>query len=576
MAYALINDKTPRLNSLVQRIVHDAQGGLLPLFAILLFAVIAVIGATLSLSMDNSSATNLQHSADSSALGGAIAFLQSDSPRAQDRTQEAKAQAMRLAQQNANYDLTRLDLGTVTEDVYGQHFTMEVELQFKPVNAAASLTGRNANIDIKRRAVASATWGFPLCILALETSEAGFFTQDNASLSAGDCIIWSNSDSQHSTHVKAGKVSANYLCAHGNIRRGPSGVIRGKTTKDCDKLPDPMKGWSPPKAGNCMAATAFHPPQSFEGNIKDAPEFDKQNSEFYGAPSRMLKTELDVPGSPTTVFYWGGKLLKQYKDINRKSLRDNCHAHKKETRFHCHRKDNQFGLVDHRDFNATRYVPEAGQQTYSTPREAHIAGDRGITQFHDLAERDNLEDWEYARDTNFRPVTDTLLPGTYCGIDIAWGHIRMEPGIYFIKGAPLQVTRRAKLTAEGVTLIFTDPGAYLRVSDEAEFTISAPVTGDTAGIAIAEARNTRDPKLGKMVSRLSGKGAAAIIGLIYLPGQDFFLSGAGTGDQASPLLQMIVNRVAMRGDSKLNIEFEPSATSVPVVLKPERAARLVE
>ncbi len=39
---------------------------------------------------------------------------------------------------------------------------------------------------------------------------------------------------------------------------------------------------------------------------------------------------------------------------------------------------------------------------------------------------------------------------------------------------------------------------------------------------------------------------------------------------------MIVNRVAMRGDSKLNIEFEPSATSVPVVLKPERAARLVE
>lgn len=548
----------------------------MPLFAIMLFAVLAMIGATISLGMDNSSATNLQHSADSSALGGAIAFLQSDSPRVQDRTNEAKAQAMLLAEQNANYELTSLDLGTVTEDAYGQHFNIEVELQFKPVNAAAGLTGRNANIDITRRAVASATWGFPLCILSLASSKPGFITKNSVELNAGDCIIWSNSSGRRSAHLKDGQVTANYLCAHGDIRRGRNAVVNGKTAEDCDELPDPMADWDPPTAGNCVGATSFQPPKSFVNNGRGAPELDKYNTEFYGGPALMLNTRLDTQNSPTKEVFWGKKLERRYQEIDRSSSADNCHSHAGAEHFHCHKKNKQLGEVDHRDYKVTRYVPEGGEDSYATVKEARASGEAGIVDFDDLARIDNLADWEYARDTNFRPVTDTMMPGTYCGIDISWGHVKMQPGVYFIKGAPLKVSRRAKLTADGVTLIFTEPGAYLRVSDEAEFNISAPIDGDTAGIAIAEDRNTRDPSDGNMISRLSGEGAASIIGLIYLPTQDFFLSGAGTGDQASPLLQMVVNRVAMRGESKLNIDFEPGNTSVPVVIQPEREARLVE
>ena len=209
-------------------------------------------------------------------------------------------------------------------------------------------------------------------------------------------------------------------------------------------------------------------------------------------------------------------------------------------------------------------------------REAQLAGEQGINDFYDLSKLDNLEGWEYERDRTFRKVTDTLKPGTYCGIIVAWGHVEMEPGVYFIKGAPLQVTRNAKLTAKGVTLIFVDEGAYLRVSDLAEFNISASVEGETAGIAIAENRKTADPVHGNMISRLTGRGLASIVGLVYLPTQDFFLSDAGTGDQTSPLLQMIVNRSAMVEDSVLNIDFEPGETAVPAVIQPERSARLVE
>ena len=79
-----------------------------------------------------------------------------------------------------------------------------------------------------------------------------------------------------------------------------------------------------------------------------------------------------------------------------------------------------------------------------------------------------------------------------------------------------------------------------------------------------------------MVSRIAGDGTASLIGLIYLPTQDFFFSGNGTGDQSSPLLQIVVNRVALVDGSKLNIDFKPSQTTVPVIIEPERTARLVQ
>ncbi|MBK74667.1 MAG: hypothetical protein CME85_04120, partial [Henriciella sp.] len=124
-------------------------------------------------------------------------------------------------------------------------------------------------------------------------------------------------------------------------------------------------------------------------------------------------------------------------------------------------------------------------------------------------------------------------------------------------------------------LIFTGPGAYLRVSDEARMTLKAPTEGDLAGIAVAERRNTRTNGL-PVVSRLTGTGKLSIVGLIYLPTQNFFISGSGAGDQSSPLLQIVANRIAIRDTGRLRIDFEPGKTDVPVAIKPARIARLVE
>ena len=568
--------------------LRSNQGSVLPIFALMILAILALIGATISLSMDSRSANNLQHTADSSALGGAIAFLQSESPRSQDRVQQARDQAILLAEQNADYELTDLDLGTVTEDAYGQHFSLEVELQFKAVNATADWTGRNANVELRRRAVASATWGFPLCILTLDESGPGFTLEDLANLQARDCIIWSNADGRTSAYLKSGRLGSNYLCAHGDVFRGGRTIVQGSISEDCDILPDPLASWDPPTStDSCTAPTQFLPPTRFVQALEDSPEFDPNNRDLYGGRPFNVRTNLNVRGSPTDEYYWGDDLQDvAAPSFDRGSRDDNCHAHS-QAPFHCHAavsNPNQMDergfdrnrTEDHRDYERTRYIPEGSGRTYATLNQAQVDGNTGVREFHDLSEIDNLEDWEYENDSNYRAVTNTLSPGTYCGIDIAWGHVKMEPGIYFIKGAPLTVTRRGKLTAEGVTLVFMDTGAYLRVSDLGEFNISAPSEGDTAGIAIAENRRTQDPNHGNMISRLSGKGAASIIGLVYLPSQEFFLSGEGTGDQTSPLLQMIVNRIAMVESSKMNIAFEPGQTFVPVIIQPEREARLVE
>jgi hypothetical protein len=79
-----------------------------------------------------------------------------------------------------------------------------------------------------------------------------------------------------------------------------------------------------------------------------------------------------------------------------------------------------------------------------------------------------------------------------------------------------------------------------------------------------------------MISLFTGQGKVSLVGLIYLPTQNFFFSGNGTGEQTSPLLQIVVNRLAMLNNSKLKIDFKPEKTSIPVLIEPRREARLIE
>ncbi|MEM1086482.1 MAG: Tad domain-containing protein [Pseudomonadota bacterium] len=487
------------------------SGAVAPIFGICLFAILALGFGAVALSIDTRSANDLQTSADNAALGGAIAFLKSESPRVQDRTKAAKRQARSLARGNVDIRLSDMDITSETEDEYGQHFRMEVELEFKSVNAAAGLSGRNANVKMRRRAVAGATWGFPLCVLTTTNRYGGIMMEGDPILHAPGCIAWNNSNKRRGVQLDGGETTFNHMCVGKDGRYKQDDTFFGEFNKNCDPLPDPMADLVIPEAGSCVR------PSSGKVEVR------------FNAPRRYTRNKRD---HPACVADRGSEACKAVND---------AFLHK--------------------------------QQKIELSRTGH----RNMSDLKELARIDNLDPWFYEDDPTFDHPTKTLKPGTYCGIDIAYGHVKMEPGTYYIKEAPMTLRRRARLSAEGVTLIFTGPYAHLRISDEAAMRLTAPKDGAFAGIAIAETKDTKPAhEKAAMNTRLTGMGELFIVGLVYLPTQDLFFSGKGTGEQTSPLLQIVARRLAMADNAKLKIDFDPSATDVPVAIAPTREARLIE
>ena len=223
----------------------------MPIFAISLMAILSLVGATIALGMDSRAGNHLQHAADASALGGATAFLNSESPKAEVRLKAAETQAKILAGQNSKYAISDFEIDALTEDAYGQYTNLAVELEFKPVNYFAKFAGDRSTTPIRRRAVASATWGFPLCVLALAENGTAVRVGGNATLSAQNCIIWSNSNAFDSMFFSGGVSESKAFCAAGKTRSLSRASVSPQPETGCQKLPDPLEGFAVPVDGLC-------------------------------------------------------------------------------------------------------------------------------------------------------------------------------------------------------------------------------------------------------------------------------------------------------------------------------------
>ncbi|MEO1643316.1 MAG: hypothetical protein AAFR74_08270, partial [Pseudomonadota bacterium] len=321
-----------------------------------------------------------------------------------------------IAEQNAEYRLSDLDYASIVEDEYGQHLKMEVELEFKPVNAAASLTGRNASVDIRRRAVASASWGFPLCLLSLATDGRGLALTGSGELTAPNCAIWSNSTAVDGVYMDgAATLKARSICSAGQARGGGLGKLDPEVYQDCEPLEDPLKTWEPPEIGRCDTIGGY---------------------------------KLDRSGIQT--------------DLN---------------------------------------------------------------------------------------------PGVFCGgLWAVRDRVVLNPGTYFIKDGPLVLNGSDEVIGEGVTFILSGKNASVQIQGDGILRLTAPTTGEYAGIALAEDRTThrfdlkaalfRQPQsTDPLNSTVTGNGQIHIEGLIYLPNQILEITGNGWGEKSSPYLQIIANAI---------------------------------
>lgn len=519
--------------------VSNTSGSAIPIFAISLMAIIGLIAATLALSMDSRAASNLQSTADSAALAGATAFVTTDSPRAEDRLEAALETASAIATSNSDYYIANFSIVPLSEDAYGQHTEVDVNLSFSPANPMANLAGRNASVDIDRQAVAVATWGFPLCILALGENGSGLNTSGNADLHAGDCIIWSNATNQSSMDFSGGTSETKYFCTAGRARTSGGARVIPQPHEECDQIPDPLENWdAPDNMGTAESVTS-----SLGVEIANRNKMALLN---------QLELVLDDASLRPVV-------QNIRRAVNRGELINDADATIMMT------------AVEALD-PAT--VPRARLDADGVFTRGPAEGLNVIDIAQIIGVIDNVDPTTYADDRYVNTPTLNLEPGTYHGLDIAYGHVSMAPGIYHIVNAPLVVRRRATLTGEGVSIIFHGDNATFSVLDEARLTLTGPETGPTAGFILAEHRD--DTPGDKLIrSRLTGSGAVSAIGTIYLPKHNLAISGDGAADQTSPLLQIVADSIDMSDNGALDIVFAPEETNVPVAIQPQRDARLI-
>jgi len=408
---------------------RNEGGNIMPIFIICLTAILALIGASLSLNMDSRAALQLQRTTDEAALSGATAFIASNKLKVEDRLQDAKDQALRAAEQNAAYKLSDFDVLAASDDAFKQSIKMAVEVEFQSVNAAAGLTGRNANIDMRRRAVAEAVRGFPLCILTLGETGRGVRLLTSGQLTAENCIIWSNSKDRESISLINGKLVARGICTAGRVKGENRASPKPET--GCTQIPDPLAGFSVAVPQTC----------------------------------------------------------------------------------------------DHTRFKFRR------KRSY------------------------------------------TLKPGVYCGGIDAWDmkDVSFEPGIYVIRDGPLRLNAKSPIEIDGVTFLLDGKLSGIAINGDGGVKMRAPVKGETAGIAIAQiVPRTED------IKRAYIQGKLDLQGLLYLPSYHMTIRQGGGGRTKSPYIQMVVDRINLYGNVELNIDFDPTKTELPIVIQPERTARLIE
>jgi hypothetical protein len=153
------------------------------------------------------------------------------------------------------------------------------------------------------------------------------------------------------------------------------------------------------------------------------------------------------------------------------------------------------------------------------------------------------------------PSTYNLTEGVYCGgLEIkGQAEVTMAPGLYIMKNGPFTITGQADVTGTGITIFLTGNDAVADTGGNGAIDLSAPTTGDLAGILFFEDRD--NPPLQPHSFR--GGSDKTYSGVIYVPVgvASYVGNGAGSG---SGMPWFIAWQFRMSGNGELNIPYDPS------------------
>ncbi len=161
---------------------------------------------------------------------------------------------------------------------------------------------------------------------------------------------------------------------------------------------------------------------------------------------------------------------------------------------------------------------------------------------------------------NANGKTSSLDPGCYSGsITVnAGATLNLNPGIYYLDGANLNVAGNATITGTGVTLVFTGSGSdwgTATIGSNATVNLTAPSSGKTQGIVMY---GDRKMPAGTAFN-LTGGGTQNFGGAIYLPKAN--LSFAGGNGTTTSCTKVIADTIAFTGASNLQVNCAALGTA---------------
>lgn len=158
----------------------------------------------------------------------------------------------------------------------------------------------------------------------------------------------------------------------------------------------------------------------------------------------------------------------------------------------------------------------------------------------------------------FNSGSVTLTPGVYCGgIKVSGSvQITLQPGLYVLLDGGIKVNGGASIEGAGVTLLTMGSDAAVNMLGSALVRLSAPSTGDTAGLVIASARGQP-----VVTSKIGGGAQVQIVGSVYLPTHDLGYGGNSEVSQPAGFTVLIGRTIKFHGGAQVEVRSDYQNTA---------------
>jgi Flp pilus assembly protein TadG len=224
------------------RFGSDAQAVILPMFALLLVPLMAIVGVTVDYSRANKLKSSLQNVLDSALLAGA-------------RDGSTNWTNVALNYFNANLSASDASVGTPSFTLNGVRAYVGSAGASVPTTFLGVMGIKSINVNVSGVASVRNNGGGYYCVMALNpTAQAALQLTGNASITinAPKCVIQVNSKNLDAVDMTGNAyIKSVENCFVGGLRKVGNSTITPQPDETCQPVPDPFANYPRPAIGGC-------------------------------------------------------------------------------------------------------------------------------------------------------------------------------------------------------------------------------------------------------------------------------------------------------------------------------------